>query len=414
MTYPSYTQAYFKKCSIDNIDISLHVRQMYVSSSILTPYITVKLTVADTSMLQDALYNPGVPVSIVYTAGDSNILRELDLVTMGNMGGTKDVNMRAGKTDIIAISKCYFDMQNEHTSYHQNIPASEVFRKLHKELVPGSDIDITKSRGLIGDREPFHLRGMKLGKALNFVRSRMTDEKYKSGAYVYYIDQNMAYHCVPIEQLFDRAVMGPRFTQRVAGISFLKEQDTLASNIISMRRGSTSSEYGADNATNYQQVQTQRGGNAKEGFDLATMSYYAPTKKDYSFDNIKTPGKPQWSGDKSSAPGTVNHNFFYDSNQKSIQDFEADIANKNLIKALIMQGSTLINVPLEGGLKSYVGRGCYLDIPADVGEGERNSSLHGGNHLVVAQGEYIFQDNNGLIGVAAIQTSSGGRQGSLM
>jgi hypothetical protein len=415
MSLPNYTQAVIKKCSIDNIDISLHVRQLYVTSSILTPYIVAKLSIVDVTMLQDALYEPGLPVSIVYSGGDSSIVREYNLVTMGSMGGTKDVNNRAGKTDIIAISRCYFDMQNEHTSHHQNIPTSEVFRKLHKELVPGSNIDITKTRGLISDIEPFHLRGIKLGRALNLVRNRMTDEKYKSGSYVYYADQNADYHCVPVEQLFDKA-SGPRYSQRVAGISFIKEQDTLAFNIISMKRGSTSGGNGSDDASSYQSVQRQRGGQAKEGWDWASGVYTTPSAKSYKLSTVKTPGTPGeniMTTPGADAAGTVNHNFMSDSNQRKNSDFESDIASKNIMRALMMQGSTIINVPLEGGLQSYVGKGCYLDIPADIGSGEKNKSLYGGQHLVIAQGEYIFQDQNGMMGVAALQTSSGGKQGSL-
>jgi hypothetical protein len=415
MTLPNYTQAILKKCSIDNIDISLHVRQLYVSTSIFTPYITAKLSIVDVSSLQDALYEPGKPVSIVYTAGDSSIIREYNLFTVGSMGGSKEVNNLAGKTEIIAISRCYFDMQNEHSSYHQNVPTSEVFRKLHNELVPGSNIDITKTKGLIADIEPFHLRGIRLGRAINLVRNRMTDEKYKSASYVYYADQNADYHCVPIEQLFDKS-SGPRYTQKVAGISFLQEQDTLAYNIISMKRGSTKSGYGSDDASAYQSTQRQRGGSTNEGWDWASGSYTAPSAKSYKLSSVKTKGSP---GDEilttqgADSAGTVNHNFMIDSNQKSSADFESDVANKNIISSLLLQGSTLVNIPLEGGLESYVGKGCYLDIPSDIGSGDRVKSLYGGQHLVIAQGEYIFQDQNGTMGVAALQTSSGGKQGSL-
>lgn len=412
MTLPLYYQAFINKCVINNVDVTAHVRQLYVSSSILTPYIIAQLTIADMTKLQDALYEPGVPVSIVYGAGDSTILREFELVTMGNMGATRAENNRVGKTEITAISKCYFDLQAEHNSFHQNVPASEVFKKLHKELVPGTDVTVTKTRGLIGDREPFHLRGMKLGRAINTVRNRMTDEKYKSGAYVYYVDQNNNYHCKPVIELFETA-RGPRYYQRVAGHSFLREQDQLAFNIFAMKQGS-SGETGADNATDYQSVLKQRGGGVGEGWDWATATYSAPKAKDYDTANVATPGKTTWRGSVAETAGTVNHRFNYDSNQKITEDFEVDIANRNMIKALIMQGSTLVNVPLEGGLQSYVGKGVYLDIPVNVGDGDGMTSLTAGQHLVIAQGEYIIQDKKGMSGVAAIQTSSGGKQGSLV
>ncbi len=412
MNLPLYNQAFINKCMIDGFDVTSHVRQLYVSSSIMTPYILAKLTVADMSQIQDALYEPGVSVSISYSAGDSSIVREYELVTLGNMGATKAENNRVGKTEITAISKCYFDLQFEHNSFHQNVPTSEVFKKLHKELVPGTEVSVTKTRGLIGDREPFHLRGIKLGRAINIVRNRMTDEKYKSGAYVYYVDQGLNYHCKPILELFETA-RGPRFFQRVAGHSFLREQDEFAFNIFSMKQG-TSGENGADNAANYQAVLRQRGGAVNEGWDWASGVYTTPSAKSYDTSTVATPGKTAWRGPVSDAAGTVNHKFNYDSNQKTSEDFEVDMANRNLIKSLIMQGSTLVNVPLEGGLQSYVGKGVYLDIPVNAGDGEESRSLNAGQHLVIAQGEYIFQDKKGFNGVAAIQTASGGKQGSLI
>jgi hypothetical protein len=412
MTLPLYNQAIINKCMINGIDVTSHVRQLYVCASILTPYIVAKLTIADMTQIQDALYESGVPVLISYTAGDSTINRDFELVTMGNMGATKAENNRVGKAEISAISKNYFDLQIEHNSFHQNVPASEVFKKLHKELVPGTDVTVTKTRGLIGDREPFHLRGIKLGKAITNVRNRMTDEKYQSGAYVYYVDQALNYHCKPVLELFETA-RGPKFFQRVAGHSFLKEQDEFAFNIFSMRQG-TSGDNGADNAINYQSALRQRGGSVNEGWDWASGVYTPPAAKTLDTAGVATPGKTSWKGPVSDAPGTVNHKFNYDSNQKTSEDFEVDIANRNLIKALIMQGSTLVNVPLEGGLQSYVGKGVFLDIPVNAGSGESATSLNAGQHLVIAQGEYIFQDKKGFSGVAAIQTSSGGKQGSLV
>lgn len=412
MTLPLYYQAFINKCMINNIDVTSHVRQLYVSSSIMTPYILAKLTIADMTQIQDALYEPGVPVQLIYGAGDSTILREFQLVTLGNMGATKAENNRVGKTEISAISRCYFDLQAEHNSFHQNIPASEVFRKLHKELVPGTDVTVTKTRGLIGDREPFHLRGMKLGRAINTVRNRMTDEKYKSGAYVYYVDQGMNYNCKPITELFETA-RGPRYFQRVAGHSFIEEQDQLAFNIFSMKQG-TPGESGADNASNYQSALKQRGGGVGEGWDWASATYSAPSAKDYDTSTVATPGKTTWKGEPTSTAGTVNHKFNYDSNQKLSEDFEVDVANKNLIRSLVMQGSTLVNVPLEGGLQSYVGKGAFLDIPVNMGDADGATGLNAGQHLVIAQGEYIFQDKKGFNGLAAIQTSSGGKQGSLI
>jgi hypothetical protein len=397
---------------INSVDISQSVRELYVGFSLSTPYIVATIKIIDGSMIQDALYKSGVPVSIVYTAGNGSVIREYELVTMGNMGGVKNENNRTGYTVISAISEQYFSLQNEHVSFHQNVTASEVMKRIHKEYDPhNSDLTVTKTKGLIASTDAFHLRGMKLGKAFNIVRSRMTDEKYKSGSYVYYLDQENKYYCVPVEQLFDKAT-GPTFSQRVAGLSFIREQSSLAHSIISSKKGSIESGYGTDNAAAYQSVTRQRGGVVGKGFDWSSATYSPPSSQDYDLAARASKGKTKWNAPSdSTAASLVSHKFNFDNNQKSNEDFESDVANRNVVKALMMQGAMLINVPLEGGLKSKVGGGCYLDMPSDIGTGQTKTSSHAGQHLIIAQGEYIRNTTDGLMGVAAIQTVSGGQQG---
>jgi hypothetical protein len=60
-----------------------------------------------------------------------------------------------------------------------------------------------------------------------------------------------------------------------------------------------------------------------------------------------------------------------------------------------------------------VGTGCALDIPAEVGTGGAAKSSAGGNHLIVAMGEYIMMGDQGIQGIVSLQTASGGKQGSM-
>ena len=143
------------------------------------------------------------------------------------------------------------------------------------------------------------------------------------------------------------------------------------------------------------------------------MTYKAPSSADQDLSARASAGKTVWKGDKGQAASMVNHKFDYDKNQKSGEDYEGDRKNKNLISGIIMQGSTLINVPLEGGLKSVVGRIVNLELPSETGDGPAKKSTHGGKHLVIAQGEYLNMGDSGMMGTAAIQTSSGGQQGSV-
>lgn len=409
MASPNYTQAVIRKCEVNGVDLCQSVRELYVGSSILTPYMVAKMKVFDGSKIQDALYESGAKVSIVYTAGNSSTIREFEFVTMGNMGGVKSESNRAGMTTLTAISPSYFSMQNEHSSYHFNVTASEAMKKLHKELDPKHPLNVAKTKGLIGSGEPFHLRGMKLGRALNVIRSRMSDEKFESGAFVYFLDQRGEYHCRSIEELFS-GFAGATYHQRMPGQNFMKEQTSMAYNIFAMKRGDPDTGYGSDNAANYQSTTKQRGGTPDFGFDWKTLEYKAAKAIDYALDRV---ANTVWKGAKAPAASMVNHMFEFDGNQKTSKDYEGDRAAKNVMAAIVMQGSTLINVPLEGGLNSTVGKNINLELPSETGTGQIKKSTYGGKHLVIAQGEYINTTDTGLMGTAAIQTSSGGQQGSV-
>jgi hypothetical protein len=301
-------------------------------------------------------------------------------------------------------------MDNDHSSFHQNITAGDALQRLHKEVDSKASLNLTKTKGMIGDREPFHLRSIKLGGAVSKIRGRMTDEKYKSGAYLYFSDQENKYHAKPLEQLFDEAD-GPKFTQHVAGKSFFNEQSAFAHNIFSMKNGGAGSSSATDNADNYYAAQKQKGGDPGTGFNWQTMEYKSPSGKKPS--NGKFPGSTEWKGPIPKKDTTVTHKFNYDGNQKTQEDFEGDIATQNARRSIALQGSSTINVPMEGGLGVKVGQGCNIDIPSESGTGNAKKSLNGGRQLIIAQGEYIFMGDSGLQGTVSLQTASGGKQGSL-
>lgn len=404
---PQYGKAVLRKLMVNNVDISQSINTLFTGTSILTPYQMCKFIVNDGSRIQDALYESGVPIHVVYSAGDGSNLRELKFLSLANRGGSKDEGNKSGSTEISAVSESYHNMQNEHSSHHQNITASDALKKLHKEMDPKSSLTVTKTKGLIGDREPFHLRGVQLGKGISMIRSRMTDEKFKSSAFTYFADHLGDYIAKPLEQLFAEAA-GPTFTQKVAGMSFFRAQNELAHNIFAMQKGSMDEHAGTDNAALYRHTLKQRGGDPGTGFNWQNMSYKKPTDKKY--ENKNYPGKTEWKGPTAPSATMTNHKFNYDPNQKKQEDFEGDVANRNIRTAMALQGSMTVNLPMEGGMKCSVGKGCHLDIPSENGPTGEGKSSAGGQHLVLAQGEYIFMGDGGLTGTVSLHTASGGKK----
>lgn len=406
-----YSSAIIRKCSVNGIDIRNSVLKLHVGTTIFTPYVIAVISILDGATIQDAVYQPGAKVNIVYSAGASSTIREYNMVTLGLGAGVKNPNPRSGRTEIVAVTESYFNMEQEYTGFHQNIQASEVMKKIHAEIDPAHpNLNILASKGVIGSREAYHLRSLKLGRAANMTRDRLTDSVYNSSAFVYYADQNMQYHCLPLEKLFKEA-SGPTFTRKIGLTMF--DQDQLAYNIISLRKGENRSGFGGDYANRYYSAINQRGGKPATGFDWASMTYTPPSSEISDPTAREVSGKTNWAGNVSKKATTVNHRFNYDFNQKTSEDFEGDVANKNMMVGLLMQGSMTINVPLEGGFSCLVGKGCELKIPTESGEGDARMSPVGGKHLILAQGEYVMKGLQGMQGIASMTTSSGGTQGDV-
>lgn len=403
MSIGLYNTAQIRKLQVNGVDQRQNIREVYTGTSIFTPYQFCRLTFVDASLIQDALYESGAPVKIVYSAGDASTVREYEFVTMSRYDGGKINANRAGDFSLLAINLSYFNLNNEHTSYHQNITASEAIKKLHKEVDSSANLNVTKSKGMIADIEPFHLRAIKLGKGVDIIRNRMTDEKYNSGAYTYFRDQNGDYWAKPIEELFDNA-NGPIFTQHVAGSSLIRDQRMMAKNIFSIRKISS------DDVNTYADDKLQRGGtNPNLGMDMSTVKHETPVYKEQALDSRKTPGTTRLNPEVKS---NKFNSVMRDRNQKKQDDYEGSIASKNVMTSIATQGMLNFNIPLEGAIECLVGKGCYVEMPSEVGDQKFKKSSDGQKQLILAQGEYLkIAKDNQMRAFASLMTSSGGKQG---
>ena len=410
-----YSKGTIRKFMVNGVDLGQNIRQIYVGSSVMTPFVYVSATIVDASQIQDILYESGAPLELVYTSGSGKtIIEPQNLVTLGNRAGFKVGGNRAGGSEFVFVSKSYFNLQQEHTSFHQNVTADKALQKLHKELDSSASLTVTKTKGMIADQEPLHINRVRLGQGINLIRSRMTDEKYKSGAYTYFQDLDGNYFALPIEEIFDKAKSGgPEYTQHMSGKSWIDDQQRMAYNIFAHKKGGTGNEQGSDFAGDYQSSLNQSGQDKpKTGFNWATMQYVPPSSAEFDPNDRKTPGTTAWKGDKSKAPSIVNHKFNYDGNQKSSENFEHDKARQNIMAAITSQGSMTVNIPLEGGIEAKLGKGCNIDMPGEVGTGNYAKSSSAGAHAVLAIGHYLSLGDTGVAAYASLQLASGGKQGS--
>jgi hypothetical protein len=131
---------------------------MEVSSSIFSPFNTIKLVIFDAQNISDALYENGVPIQIAYSAGDGSKVREFEFLSASNMGGVKASNPNSGGFVLEGVTEEFFNLTSKkHTGSYKGQPGTGVVEKIHKEISKTS-LSTTTSKGLFGEYEDYHIR----------------------------------------------------------------------------------------------------------------------------------------------------------------------------------------------------------------------------------------------------------------
>jgi hypothetical protein len=399
MSKGSPTQANIRVCSINGVSIVSAIRSLEVSSSIFSPFNTLKLVLFDAQSISDALYENGVPIRLVYSAGDGTTVREYDFLSASNMNGVKASNPTSGGVVIEAVTEEFFNLTSKrHTGSYKGQPGTSIVEKIHKEISKSS-LSATASKGLLGQYEDYHIRNKGTWAAINETRSLLTDQKYNSGAYGYFKDNSGNMFLKPLEELMDNAD-GPMFTQRpLTGML----DKGLAFNIFSSKK--TGMGKGTDSPMAAYKNTVQLGTKTDEGYDWGAGTY-KPTKET-KVPERKTPGSSKTQYQVSNT-ASINYRFNHDSKQSQDgggKNLDAKAAEKRM-RDLLKQGTMTVNVPLGGGIQTSVGKGLNMNMN---GETAGQKSRDGGRAFIVASTDRIFMGDAGIQGMTAIQTASGGK-----
>lgn len=402
MAVGSPTQASIRVCTVNGRSIIGAIRNIEVSSSIFSPFCTARLAITDTQNISDALYENGVPVRLVYTSGDGRNVREFNFLSSSNMGGTKTSNPVAGGVTLDAVSEEFFNLTSKrHTGSYKGQPGTSIIEKIHRE-VSKTPLTTTTSKGLMGQYEDYHIRNKGTLNAINETRSLLTDNRYNSGAYTYFMDNAGNMILKPLEELMDNAD-GPMFTQKPMTGMF---DPGLAFNIISSAKAASGK--GTDSLGAAYKNSVQLGTTAEEGYDWGAGKY-TPTKEK-RIPERRTPGQTT-SQYQVSNTSSINYRFNHDTKQNDDpggKSLDAKAAEKRM-RDMVQQGNMTINVPLGGGLQTSVGKGLNMKLNGEAGIGMAQRSRDGGRAFIVATTDNLFMGDSGVQGVTAIQTSRGGR-----
>src|SRR6185369_8924788 len=139
MSLPNPTKASILSCSVAGADFTKQTLKISVFETVCKPYLTGVVVVRDDSNLINALkIQGGEPVSFNFSAGDglnySQTMYVLDL-----KGDPMENNLRTVKYTINVISKEYFsDRSNMVQQSFQNLPGTEIAKKIHGTFVGGA------------------------------------------------------------------------------------------------------------------------------------------------------------------------------------------------------------------------------------------------------------------------------------
>lgn len=300
------TQASIRVCSINGMTVTSAIRFLEVSSSIFSPFNTLKLALTDAQNISDALYENGVPIRLVYTSGDGKQVREFEFLSASNMGGTKTSNPVAGGVMIEGVTEEFFNLTSKrHSGSYKGQPGTSIVEKIHKE-VSKSSLSITASKGLLGQYEDYHIRNKGCWSAINETRSLLTDQKYNSGAYAYFKDNTGSMCLKPLEELVDNAD-GPTFTQKPLTGMF---DSALGFNIFSSTKAGMGK--GSDSLGAAYKHTRQLGTKTDEGYDWGEGKY-TPVKENQVRDP-RTPGTTTTKYQVANT-GSINYRFSHDTKQ---------------------------------------------------------------------------------------------------
>lgn len=190
MSLPNPTKASVLSCSIAGADFTRQTLKISVFETVCKPYLTGVVVVRDDSNLINALnLQGGEPVSFNFSAGDGlNYSQNMHILNL--KGEPMENNLRSVKYTINVISKEYYsDRSNMVQQSFQNIPGTEIAKKIHGSFIGGALNVPLQAAGMFGMKNPYVVSSTKPFKAINDIR-KMLSFSGPTSATMYYRDRN--------------------------------------------------------------------------------------------------------------------------------------------------------------------------------------------------------------------------------
>ena len=408
-TFVQPTRTRFRTCTINGVNLLLHVTGMNVYETIFKPYLTAKLTILDNNgIIQNMKLVGKEPVSIAFDGAQGDIY-SAQLHVMNIKGEKSNQSLRSQLYTIDCIGPAYFKDQGSMVQQaFKGVTGTQAIQSIHSQFLGGdAPLKILEhSLGMLSD-ESFISSSIKPFKAINDIRSRLNFASARSGNCLYFRDA-ASYVLAPLETLFQQLSAQEEFIQEATWGKNWFDIIRAERAIISCVAEVDHAEGGSASQVDLAQAHTQE----KQVFDFRLKDVV--TKKIASAANlgalagaINGLGAGFGFGNLGGMPNYQTMDSAH--NQKQV-DRSDKTERERVYGAAVKNGPKLtLKVPIQSGIRCTVGKGinCKL-IPAMGDQNNVKLSAAGGMVLVTDLCHELHADDRTVSGTTTFQTVKGG------
>lgn len=407
MSMPTPGEVTIRQLSVNGTDLSPYVYELSIYESLFKPFRAAEVTITDTNNVMKSLDikgNEDVEMSIecageIYTAKFKVLSPE---------NGNSSNNLRIQGVKLNLVSEIF--LKNKTTTVQKsfkNITGSDAVKKIFDELGVKGNLDASSSKGMIGENEPYIVSNLNPFEAIHGIRTRITGDKYKTGAYCFFEDKEGNYIFKQLEELFDNMSPVAKFTHKSTQGGNIKDMEGQSYNIIGFQEKTSFSPGGrfdiGDVMNTRKSAQVSTYSTSESKFNKGQVKDPAEGKKGGEFkvnDNYGSSGKPR-------STTVIPHDKRLEKN--SVQA-EKSAEEQRYVQEVKNGPQCTIQVLMDSGIKCTVGKAVSADISQPIGDmtNAQSGNPIGGDMLVINLRHHIKMYNAKPKATTILELAKGG------
>lgn len=390
------------------------VRELSITESLMRSFQTLEMIILDYNNNLNRFSGSGVEggedVNLIFDEANSGRIysTKLKLHSIGQQQNLPGARAQAYMINAVGYTYYGNKVGGKVQRSFRNITGSDAIKKIHDEYLRATDatFEVDPSRGFLGEIEPYMVSNQTPFEAIHTIRTRLTSDQYRTGAFCYYRD-NTSYKLRQIEKMFAELAPQEVVTQDPTVGTSIADYRRIGRNLINYQSGTSFSGAGgfASPFTAF-------------SADGRVHSNYFNFGESYNRGNQIDPSPATVSGRTRLTRGSTDttvarqYNIFPGDPRLNRIDPIQDKSNEEfLYAATLMAGPSFTGqVMIDAGIRMTVGKGIFADLQAPIGAAGRattDNSLKG-NYLVVNLKHTLRFYNISPMGVTTFEAIRGG------